>query len=320
MTYPNHFDGTRFFNADGPMRRSFLRFMKWQCTRKVGPWPRHVPNPSSDVPPRKGSGDILRVSLIGHASLLLQTQDYNILMDPVYTTYASPIHGLGPKRVNPPGVAFDALPPIDLVLISHNHYDHLDLKTIARLWKTHKPTLVAPLKNDRIIQRYNPRIPVKTLDWGQSLKLSKALTLHLEPMNHWSARGWFDYNKALWGAFVIATPAGNIYFVGDTGFGDGSLFKKAQQKFKSFRLALLPIGAYNPRWFMKSVHMNPDEAVQAHTLLNASNTLGIHFGTFCGLADDGFSEPLNALAHALKKYNVSQKTFRTLTPGQAASF
>ena len=203
---------------------------------------------------------------MGHASLLLQTAGLNILIDPVWSERVSPVSFAGPKRVNDPGIAFEALPPIDVVLVSHCHYDHLDVETLSRLAAAHRPRVITPLGNDTIMQAHDPAIRAEAYDWHQRIELGNDVAVTLVPTRHWSARGLTDRNKALWASFVIETPAGRIYHVADSGYGDGHHFRAARDRYGPFRLAILPIGAYEPRWFMRDQHMNPEEAVRAFQL------------------------------------------------------
>ena len=309
----DHFDGVRFSNLDGSKDRGFAEFLRWQLGGGREDWPGSYPSPFHDRPPARVDG--LRVTLVGHASLLIQTAGVNVLVDPHWSERASPVSFGGPRRVNPPGIAFEDLPPIDAVLITHNHYDHLDLPTVARLWHAHRPRILAPLGNDAIIRAYDDAIPVETGDWGAAFALSGSVTAHLVPALHWSARGLNDRRMALWGAYVLATPSGQIHHVGDTGYGDGAVFRAVRERFGRMRLATLPIGAYEPRWFMRPQHMNPEEAVRAMQDLGAEQALGHHWGTF-RLTDEGIERPIEALAAALQAQGVPAERFRAMRPGE----
>jgi L-ascorbate metabolism protein UlaG (beta-lactamase superfamily) len=257
----------------------------------------------------------LRVALVGHATLLIQVAGLNILTDPVYAERASPVSFAGPLRVNAPGIAFEDLPRIHAVLITHNHYDHLDVATIARLWHRDRPRIVAPLGNDAIIRDEDSGIAVEVRDWGQAADLGHGITAHLLPAYHWSARGMNDRRMALWCAFVLTTPSGTIYHVGDTGYGDGRIFGQVRQRFGAPKLAILPIGAYEPRWFMSPQHMNPEEAVRAMQAVGAGQALGHHWGTF-RLTNEGVDEPVQELATALEAAEIPEERFRALRPGE----
>jgi L-ascorbate metabolism protein UlaG (beta-lactamase superfamily) len=310
----DHFDGHRFYNPGAPMEKSFSDFLRWRFTREPGAWPDYFPLKKCDRPPARITGDALRVSYVGHATVLLQSSGLNILTDPVYSKRTSPVRWAGPERVHPPGIMFDHLPKIDIVLISHSHYDHLDLATITRLWQRDHPRIIVPLGNDTIISSHDRDIQAEAYDWGQLVQVSNGVTIHLEPMYHWSARGMFDRNRSLWAAFVISSAGGNIYFVGDSGFGSGENFKRAREKYTNFRLAILPIGSYDPRWFMRYGHMNPAESLQALQLLGSPAMLPIHYNTF-QLADTGFDVPLHDLQEAMAAKEIPTERIITLQPG-----
>ena len=311
----DHFDGLRFVDPHGMAPKGIPDLLRWWTARGRITWSDWVPSPYADEPPARVEGRALRVSFIGHASLLVQTAGLNILIDPVWSDRVSPIDFVGPKRVNAPGIAFDALPKIDVVLISHNHYDHLDMATLSRLVATHRPRIITPLGNDTVMRAQDPAIVAEAYDWGDRVALGNGVEVTLAPMRHWSARGVLDRNKALWAAFIIATPAGRIYHVADSGYGDGFRFREASALYGPFRLAILPIGAYEPRWFMRDQHMNPEESVKAFADCGAELGLAHHHGTF-QLTDEAIEAPVEALAATLAHSGIAAERFRTLKPGQ----
>jgi L-ascorbate metabolism protein UlaG (beta-lactamase superfamily) len=308
-----NFDGLRFRNPDRPVTKGFADFLRWQWEGGRATWPEHYPSPHAGAkPPERVAG--LRVTHIGHASVLLQTAGVNILVDPVFSERASPVSFAGPRRVNPPGVAFDDLPPIDAVLVTHNHYDHLDGPTLAALWARHKARVVVPLGNDVIVRGHAPDIAVSAHDWGEEIVLSDAVRVRVEPSYHWSARSFTDRRMALWASFAITTPAGLVYHVGDAGYHDGAIFREAGARYGEIALAILPIGAFEPRWFMRDNHMNPEEAVAVMRELRARQALGHHWGTF-QITNEEVERPVEALDTALKAAGIPQERFVPLRPG-----
>ena len=310
----DHFDGTRFFNPGHPIGKGAVDVLEWQFKRDKAQWPESVPLAATAKPPERVMGKALRVTFVGHATVLIQTAGVNILTDPIWSERAFAVQWAGPKRVTPPGIAFDDLPPIDLVLVSHNHFDHMDLPTLGRLRKPHDPLVIAPLGNEHTLLAAKNDLRIQTLDWWQHVAFNDRVRVHLVPVYHWSRRGAFDRNKALWGGFVVETPGGNVYFTGDTGLGDGAYFAEAARRFGGFRFAVLPVGAYEPRWFMKDQHVNPAEAVQLYRLLGAPTTLGVHLRTF-QLTDEAFDQPEIELAAALREQQVPPERFFTLPIG-----
>jgi len=260
-------------------------------------------------------GGKLRLSYIGHASFLIQTCGLNLLLDPVWSKRASPFASLGPKRVNDPGVEFSALPPIDAALVSHAHYDHLDIATLSQIAAAHGARVITPLGNDAIMRNHDPAIAAEGYDWHDKVRLSGDVHVTLLPSQHWSARSLSDRNMSLWASFVIETPTGRIYIVADSGYGDGHYFRSARERHGPFKLAILPIGAYEPRWFMRDHHMNPAESVQALIDCGAERALAHHHGTF-QLTDEAIDAPLVDLAEALADAGIAPERFRALRPGQ----
>jgi L-ascorbate metabolism protein UlaG (beta-lactamase superfamily) len=312
----DHFDGERFFDPAGAPPRSRRDLLRWRLHRRVrAKWPLWAPSPYVDRPPARVEGATWRISYVGHASFLIQTAGRNILLDPVWSKRASPFRFVGPRRVNDPGIAFADLPPIDTVLVSHGHYDHLDVTTLSRLTAAHRPRIITPLGNDTIIRNRDPTIAAEGYDWGQRIDIGAGLAVTPIATRHWSARNLYDRNMSLWASFIIETPAGRIYFVADSGYGDGRHFRSARERHGPFRLAILPIGAYEPRWFMREQHMNPAEAVQAFIDCDAELALGHHYGTF-QLTDEAIDAPPVDLAAALQLAGMPPARFRTLRPGQ----
>jgi len=313
----DHFDGELFFNPGGPQPKGVHRVLQLYFLEKWEKWPVRVESPFSDKPPAEVTGAGARVSFVGHASWLIQSGGLNILVDPHWSERASPFASWGPTRCTTPGILFDALPRIHAVLVTHNHYDHLDIPTLARLWARDRPRIITPLGNDTIMRGGIPGIESTAVDWGDRTPLDGGIAVHTEPTQHWSARGARDRRHALWASFVIETPAGKIYAVGDSGFGDGRTFRHIGARHPKIRLALLPIGAYEPRWFMVSQHMNPDDAAQAFQLCGAEAALGHHWGTF-QLTTEAREAPPEALAAALQQRGIAADRFRAMRPGEVS--
>ena len=315
----DHFDGTRFFDPQHNMPpRSRFALLRWLIERRSASarWPAWSPSPYVDRPPSRVEGANLRLSYIGHASLLIQTWGLNLLLDPVWSKRASPFRSIGPKRVNDPGVNFSDLPPIDAVLVSHGHYDHLDVVTLSQISAAHGSRVITPLGNDAIMRNHNRAIAAEAYDWQDRVGLGMGVYVTLVPSQHWSARSLSDRNMSLWASFVIETPSTRIYFVADSGYGDGHYFRSARERHGPFKLAMLPIGAYEPRWFMRDHHMNPAESVQALIDCGAELAIAHHYGTF-QLTDESIDAPTAALSEALNKAGISPDRFRTFRPGQA---
>lgn len=284
--YPKHFDGTRFYNPDAPQARGLFAVLRWKLTSRPEPSPGFISDVEQSLPPRRVEGSGLRTTLVNHSTVLLQQRDFNILTDPIWSDRASPLAWAGPRRRRKPGVCFEDLPPLDAVLISHNHYDHLDLPTLRRLAARGHSPFIVPARLGRLLGEQDIG-PVHELDWGESFTLPSVI-IHCVPALHFSSRGIFDRNMTLWCGYVIECRERIVYFAGDTAFGPH--FARIREQFGPPHLALLPIGAYEPRWFMSPVHMNPGEAVRAHEILAARTSVAIHHGTF-QLADEGIDAP-----------------------------
>jgi L-ascorbate metabolism protein UlaG (beta-lactamase superfamily) len=306
----DHFDGRRFLNPNGTSAPSLSKVQR-MLREPRAPWPRSVDVRPQPPPGLNGAAAV--VTFIGHSTFLIQTATGNLLTDPMYSQRASPIAWLGPRRVRQPGVRFDALPPISTVVLSHNHYDHCDLPTLRRLAGRFDPLVVTPLGNARLVRSAGIR-RVEELDWWQE-SAPGGWAITLTPAQHFSARTPFDRNRALWGGFVLRASAGTrIYFAGDTAYAD--FFPEIRRRLGPIDLALLPIGAYEPRWFMQAVHMNPADAVQAHLELEAAQSIAMHFGTF-QLTTEGIDEPVRALDVACESKNVPRSRFAGLNVGDS---
>jgi len=252
----------------------------------------------------------LLVTLVNHSTVLLQQCGGNILTDPIWSDRCSPLKFAGPRRHRLPGVDFEHLPPIHTVLLSHNHYDHLDVPTLRRLAARRVSQFVAPLGLRQFLESQNIG-PVHELDWGDSLAVRGA-TIHACPAFHFSGRGLFDRNRTLWSSYMIESDFGMSYFAADTAFGPH--FAWIRERFGPPRVALLPIGAYEPRWFMSAVHMNPEDALEAHRILGAGTSIAIHHGTF-QLADEAIDTPRRRLLKC-----APPESFLVLDNGQFARF
>lgn len=310
------YDGKKFENIEPFPDKGMMDILKWKFSSSSTTWPDKVENQQYKVLAQK-SEDLI-ITVINHATVLIQMNGINIITDPVYSTRVSPLSFVGPKRAVNPGVAFEDLPSIDIVLISHNHYDHLDLDTLKKISKRDNPQIFVGLKTKQFLND-NQISNVKEFDWWQKerVEINKSqIEISFVPAQHWSARGVFDKREMLWGGFVIE---GNkrVYFAGDTGYG--KFFKMIHEKYKEIDLALLPIGAYEPRWFMKYAHMNPEDAVQAMLDLEASKAVGIHFGTF-QLTDEGISDPVKLLKETLLSRSVEPDRFIAPIFGKAIRY
>ena len=313
----DHFDGLRFFNRDGPtLDKSPGDILRWKLKRGAATWPALVP-----VTPARPEARVngLRVTMVGHATLLIQAAGLNLLTDPVWSTRAGPFGLLGPKRVTAPGIAWDDLPPIDAVLLSHCHYDHLDLATLKRLHARDAPLMAMPLGNDTIVRGAIPDAWIAVGDWGERLALGAQATTALTPANHWSARSLGDRRMALWTGHFLETTAGSVWFAGDTGYGDGAVFRAIHLAHGGPDVALIPIGAFAPRWFMAAQHCDPAEAVKIMADVGAKRALGIHWGTF-QLTDEARDEPATLLVEAVAAAGLAPDRFVAAEVGRAYSF
>jgi L-ascorbate metabolism protein UlaG (beta-lactamase superfamily) len=307
----DHFDGSRFTNPGGEtagqpwtlVPRLLAEQARWER------WPAMVP-----VTPRRPTprGDAAAsVTFIGHSTFLIQTALGNVLTDPVYSSNAGPFGRFGPGRHRAPGVAFEDLPVIAVIALSHNHYDHCDLPTLRRLAKRDDPLVVTALGNARTLRRAGFS-RIEELDWWEK-SASSPIPIAATPARHFSSRTMIDRNRALWCGFMIGAASRQIYFAGDSAYSP--FFREIPARLGRVDLALIPIGAYEPRWFMNVVHMNPAEAVQAHVDVRAERSVGMHFGTF-QLTAEGIDAPVEALGTACAAAGIQPGEFSTLDSGE----
>jgi L-ascorbate metabolism protein UlaG (beta-lactamase superfamily) len=311
----DHFDGTYFYNEPRAEKRHFGSFLKWMWTREPCVWRGWTDSPPGSPPPKQVGKRKLRITFINHATILIQMDGLNILSDPVWSYRIGPVSWAGPRRHRPPGIEFDDLPKIDVVIISHNHYDALDMPTIKKLVEKHQPKIFAGLGNQAFFKKLG--IEAQDMDWWDSVELKNKIKLTFVPSKHFSGRGMCDRNRTLWGGFVIEGKGGDVYFAGDTGMGPH--FNQIKTRLGAPRLSLLPIGAFLPRWFMAPVHLSPEEAVEAHQILDSKVSVPIHYGTF-HLGDDGEDTPLKRLRAALDARPEIKKNFWILKFGEGRSF
>lgn len=308
-----------FFNPNSKARAhnvaANVSLYEWLLFRKPAQWPKHEINPELlDKPKARPHAalDDWQVWFVGHATVLVQIGPYNFLTDPVWADNVSPVPHLGPKRVRPAGIALSDLPKIDAVLLSHNHYDHLD--TASLNWLHQRDNM--PIYTGLVNSQYLPKdMHVIEMDWWQQaeFKANPQIKIVYTPAQHFSGRGLKDRNKALWGGLSIVTPDDHCFFAGDTGYS--AHFSEIYHRLGAPRLALLPIGAYEPRKIMRAMHMNPEDAVKAHQDLHAQQSLAIHYRTF-QLTDEAINQPLIDLSSALTKAQLVDDSFFSLIEGQ----
>jgi len=329
-----HFDGAHFFNPEGepPSTAPSAAMLRFLLGWDKAPWPKHVAvapgypavaGTACPVTPARVAENWARcvphpdprrmfVTWIGHSTVLVQAGGLNILTDPIWAKRAGPFGLFGPARVRDPGIRLDDLPKIDLILVSHNHYDHMDLPTLKRLWDRDAPLIVTSLGNDTIMKAHGVRAVAR--DWGGRIPVRPGVDVLVERVHHWGSRWGKDRNRALWSGFTVTLPGGNLFFAGDTGFGDGSWPMEAARH-GPFRLAILPIGAFEPRDLMAPSHIDPAESVAVFRRLGAASALAVHWGTF-QLTDEAIETPRAVLGRALSTQGIAPDRFRAVEVGQ----
>jgi L-ascorbate metabolism protein UlaG (beta-lactamase superfamily) len=308
----DHFDGRKFLNPGGAKAKGGLEVFKWMIQRNQGSWKKEYSAKNANHPPAHFR-DGIRITFVNHSTFLIQVDGVNILTDPVWSGRVSPFSWIGPKRMRPPGISLEQLPRIHIVLLTHNHYDHLDLATMRVLFGAHHPQIVLPLGVKKFLDDNHVSGSVE-VDWWEEVQPA-GIKIRAVPAQHFSGRGLLDRDATLWCGYVIKTMAGTLYFAGDTGYHPG-IFKEIGDKLGPFAISFLPIGAYKPDWFMAPIHVSPEESVKIHLDTRSSRSIAMHFGTF-PLADDGSDDPVDELKTAMAKHNVSDDSFIVLREGES---
>lgn len=307
----DHFNGETFINQRIE-NFSVIDVLLWKAGNDRQVWQIVTKNRYEDVPPARVANHKLNVTFVNHATVLLQYDGINVLTDPVWSNRISPVSFIGPHRKRKPGIKFEDLPPIDVVVLSHNHYDHMDMPTLKKLKKDHDPLFIVPLGNKKLMDKKGLTKNVE-LDWWDEYYYKEEHKITLVPAEHFSMRGLCDRNTTLWGGYMLESRKGNIFFAGDTGFSDH--FQEIKDRFGEIYFSLIPIAPIEPRWLMEGVHLSPEEAVKAHLILKSKKSMGIHFGTF-QQADDPQTLAIELLRKALIKYNVGPQEFMLLPHGK----
>jgi L-ascorbate metabolism protein UlaG (beta-lactamase superfamily) len=293
-------------------RRNIGQLLKWMCSRKRKRW-QHLQTVSNRPEVDRVGPETLAVYWVGHSTLLIQVNGYNILTDPIWSNRCGPWGRIGPKRIAAPGIPISELPPVDLILLSHDHYDHCDMPTLSALAKHHQPHVLTPLGMKKLLLKAGLQ-KISEFTWWEKIDLM-GFTITAVPARHWSGRVGYDAMSRLWCGWVVqAPPTGNILYAGDTGSWPVA-WQAIKERFNKMLLAALPIGAYSPRWFMKPNHIDPSEAVKFFDLIDAQYGIGIHHSTF-QLSDEARDEPKLLLKKALQDTQIEPERFRTLNHGE----
>ncbi len=319
----DNFNGKFFHNYNHEGIFDLRDMLAWQYYEWKGDiikaWPKEIvddftPNYSIES---EVADSRVKITFINHASFLIQTENLNILTDPVYSERVSPMSWAGPKRYRAPGINIENLPSIDYILVSHDHYDHCDVATLKQIQEKFGSIIYSGLGMRHFLADFGIR--ARELDWWDKIRLTHNLNLNFVPAIHWSGRyGIIGNNRTLWGGFVLShNDKGNFYFAGDTAFGD--VFERIRKRFKEFKASMIPIGAYEPRWFMKHHHVNPEEAVKIHNIISSKKSIAAHFGSF-GLSQEGEGTPEKELKKYKNKYNLEEEDFIDLKHGETIEF
>jgi L-ascorbate metabolism protein UlaG (beta-lactamase superfamily) len=310
----NYKDG-KFHNAyPAEYVPNLLDLLKWRLFNKSKPWPEFVENSYHDHPPSLNNDDYVRITNIGHVTFLIQYQGINIITDPHFSLRASPFSWLGPKRIHAPGIALENLPKIDYILLSHDHYDHMDVPSLKFISQRDKAKIITPLGNGKLLKYwYKLNADYVELNWWESYK-NADVEIFVVPAVHWSSRFGFDKNKALWGGFVFTVKGHTLYFAGDTGYNQ-QCYQDIAEKFPHIDIAFLPIGAYEPRWFMKGYHQNPHEGVLAFLDLKPKIAIPMHFDVFA-LTSEGYNQAREDFKTARQELKVPKARFGILEVGE----
>jgi L-ascorbate metabolism protein UlaG (beta-lactamase superfamily) len=313
----DHFDGIRFYNRNKDFTpKSIFDVLKWKISTigKKNTWPTKIVNSCGNFQLFK-KGELksgINVINIGHMTFLIQVQNINIITDPVFSKAAGPFGIFGPKRIIDPCLKISDIDKIDVVLITHSHYDHLDMTSLKEIVSKHNPIIIVPLGLDSILHSALYTNKIIPLDWEES-EIVYGIKIHLEEAVHWSMRSLFDKNKTLWGSYVIEALDKKILFTGDTAF-EARVFENIASRHNNIDIAFIPCGAYEPYWFMNKVHMNPNDAIKASKIVNANVTIPTHIEVF-KLSDEEYDDPRKTIVSLQNSINV-----KILDVGSSAQF
>lgn len=315
--FSDHFNGTKFYNPTlekqiSPGISDVVKMMREGREK----WPKYIDKCGIPKLHEKLEADDVAITFVNHATFLIQFQNLNILTDPVWANCASPVQWFGPKRVRPCGVALNDLPNIDLILLSHNHYDHLDVDTLKILNARFSPKVFVALGDKKLLNSIGFS-DVEEFDWWDNIKVNQDTEITFTPTQHSSGRGLLDRDKSLWGSYYIRHGKRSVYFGGDSGYS--THYKEINKRLGSPEFALLGIGSYAPSWFMKVIHTSPAEAVMAYQDLGAKLGIGMHYGTF-QLSSEGYDQPQKGLKDALEEQGIPQDRFITIPEGETIFF